>query len=616
MIEELLLLGITLPLVSTLGVAARVVSTERAVARVAQTTAAVSALTSLAAVAFWVVHGGRPLTTPPRVLFEREEYRFIFQLTLDGASIVFLLLVQFTTGMALRFSRFYLHREPGFGRFFATVLMFQAAMCVLTLAGNLDLMFAGWEMVGFASFLLIAFYRERHSAVRNALKTYSVYRVADMGMLLAACLADKGSHRELGLLLLLAAMGKSAQFPFSFWVPRAMEGPTPSSALFYGALSVHAGAYLLLRTFGLWGDVTSVRICIGAVGLLTAALCSMFSRVQPTIKGQVGYASVNQVGLIFVELALGLRGLALAHMVCNALLRCYQLLVSPSAAAYLLRRHASAGSAQASQWRSAYSRFWPESLRPSLYVFAVSEGYLKETLKLMLWSPLRSLGRVVLPWRTTLIVLGPIAASAAVIFAPRTTERGDIALGWVFVALSLLSSGSALGSWRRPLRAMGWVSASSLAVACSVFALSPAHNLFAGMWYAAAIAFLCALGVAGTAMVAPRGKTIPRYAGLSDVHPLASALSLVSALGIAGFPLLPTFLGEDLLLHDTLREGGVASAVVAGVIALNGYIAVRGYAFTFLGQYREGSALGPDLASGALSEPPPSIEGWSRSRAA
>src|SRR6185437_15411499 len=138
-------------------------------------------------------------------------------------------------------------------------------MCLLTLAGNLDLMFAAWEMVGLSSFLLIAFYRERQSAVRNALKTYSVYRIADIGMLLAACLEGSGERSGylIGLLLLVAAIGKSAQFPFSFWVARAMEGPTPSSALFYGALSVHAGAYLLLRTYPLWNDVLLVHVCGG-----------------------------------------------------------------------------------------------------------------------------------------------------------------------------------------------------------------------------------------------------------------------------------------------------------------------------------------------------------------
>ncbi|MCL2449505.1 MAG: proton-conducting membrane transporter, partial [Polyangiaceae bacterium] len=351
MIEWLLLIGLIAPLVLALALAVRLAHSELFVARLAQGGGALSAATSLGAVVLWCVQGEPRVLTPPHVLFQHDGYHFIFELALDRSSVVFLVLVQFTTGMVLRFSRFYLHREAGFRRFFATVLLFQAAMGILTLAGNLDLMFAGWEMVGLSSFLLIAFYRDRHSAVRNALKTYSVYRVADMGMLMAACLAETGSHRALGLLLLLAAIGKSAQFPFSFWIPRAMEGPTPSSALFYGALSVHAGAYLLLRTFDIWGDVTIVRVCIGALGLITAALCSAFSRVQPTIKAQVGYASVAQVGVIFVELALGLRTVALIHIVCNALLRCYQLLVSPSAVAYLLRRQVSAGSARATEWR-------------------------------------------------------------------------------------------------------------------------------------------------------------------------------------------------------------------------------------------------------------------------
>jgi NADH-quinone oxidoreductase subunit L len=603
-IEALLLLDVVVPLSVALVLALRLVTTEQAIAYVAQSAAAFSAATSLLSVGIWIAHAGQALRTPPHVLFEHGDYRFVFQLAFDLDSVVFLTLVQFATGLVLRFSRFYLHREPGFRRFFATVLMFQGAMCVLTLAGNLDLMFAGWEMVGVASFLLIAFYWERHSPVRNALKTYSVYRVADMGMLLAACLAETGSHRELGLLLLLAALGKSAQFPFSFWVPRAMEGPTPSSALFYGALSVHAGAYLLLRTVDLWGDAVVVRVCVGAAGLLTAALCSMFSRVQPTIKGQVGYASVTQVGLIFVELALGLRVLALAHMVCNALLRCYQLLVSPSAVAYLVRRQASAGSAQAAEWHP-YGRLLPQRWALPLYVFAVSEGYLKEAVKLVIWSPLRRLGGLVLPWRTALFGAGALGVLAAAALGPSMSHRWGSAVAWLLILQAVLCSGSGLGSWRTPVHAVAWVSASSVSIAAAVVAISPAHDSFAGVAYATAVAMLCALGLLGTSMVVPgAGVTIGRYAGFSEARPLALALCLVSALGVAGFPLLPTFLGEDLLLHDTLRESGAASVLITGVLALNGYLAVRNFAFTFLGQgraeARSASEDAPVLVSDAL----------------
>jgi NADH-quinone oxidoreductase subunit L len=222
MIELALLVAIAVPLAVGLLLTLRTRQDEVAVARWALGAATVSAGASLLAVLGWLAGRAHPVLTPPHALFGHDSYRFTFELVLDGVAVAFLALVQFATGMVMRFSRFYLHREPGFRRFFATVLLFQSAMCLLTLAGNLDLMFAGWEMVGVSSFLLIAFYRERQSAVRNALKTYSVYRVADIGMLLAACLEGSGRPTLIGLCLLLAALGKSAQVPFSFWVPRAM----------------------------------------------------------------------------------------------------------------------------------------------------------------------------------------------------------------------------------------------------------------------------------------------------------------------------------------------------------------------------------------------------------
>ena len=237
-------------------------------------------------------------------------------------------------------------------------------------------------------------------------------------------------------------------------------------------------------------------------------------------------------------------------------------------------------------------------------MFALSEGYLKEAVKLAVWSPLRRLGRLVLPWRTALLAVGAIGMMVAVVLAPRTSHPWDLLLGWGFIAQALLCSGSGLALWRKPLHAMAWVSASSVAVAAAVFVISPADNTFAGVVYAGAVAMLCALGVAGTAMVVPGGATIPRFAGFSEVHPLATALTLVSALGIAGFPLLPTFLGEDLLLHDTLRASAAASALITGVLALNGYLAVRNFAFTFLGQYRLEEPSSWGVVSGALVEAP------------
>ena len=256
-------------------------------------------------------HRARPFRGAPHVLFHHGNYEFVFGLLLDGAAAVFLALIQFITGLVIRFSRFYLHREPGFRRFFATVLFFQAAMCLLALAGNLDLMFAGWEMVGLSSFLLIGFYRERQSAVRNALKTYSVYRIADIGMLLAACLEVGGDRLTASACSCCSPRwasrpsSRSASGCRARWrVPprRARSStarcrcmPAPTSASHVPSVGRRHGGPRLHRR-----DRRRHR----------GAVFDVQPR-PPTIKGQIGYASVTQVGVIFVEIALGLTHLAL-----------------------------------------------------------------------------------------------------------------------------------------------------------------------------------------------------------------------------------------------------------------------------------------------------------------
>jgi NADH:ubiquinone oxidoreductase subunit 5 (subunit L)/multisubunit Na+/H+ antiporter MnhA subunit len=576
--------SIALPPVAALILTFWPVEREPTVARLALGATGLSALASLVAIAAWVAQGAHALETTPYGAFAHDGYRFALGLELDGAAAIFLILVQFITGMVVRFSRFYLHREPGFRRFFATVLWFQGAMCLLALAGNLDLMFAAWELVGISSFLLIGFYRERRSAVRNALKTYSVYRVADIGMLLAACLQGSGerSGHLIGLLLLLAAMGKSAQVPFSFWVPRAMEGPTPSSALFYGALSVHAGAYLLLRNMALFGGVPMVRVCIGLVGLVTAVLCSMFSRVQPTIKGQIGYASVTQVGIIFVELALGLPRLALLHIVSNALLRCYQLLVSPSVVAHRLRQQASAGAARAGTTRSFYERLVPEGWWPTLYTFALSEGYLKDVLKVALWFPVRRIGASLQRRRRLLLVAGAIGVSAGLVVGPRPAASA-VAAALILLAVSFSCCG--LATWRRPVRALGWITGSNL-LAVAATTLSNGHARLAAVFYGFGIVFSCLLGVSGLVAAGLASGIADRFSGRWEARPRAAVVAFAGALGIAGVPLFPTFWGEDLIVHSTLDSSRWFSFLVAAIVAANGYLAVRNFAYSFFGSVR------------------------------
>ncbi|NBQ52611.1 MAG: proton-conducting membrane transporter, partial [Proteobacteria bacterium] len=283
-------------------------------------------------------------------------------LFLDWTAAVYMALVGFIGWIVVSYSERYMHRELGYRRFFVCLMIFLFGMSLIVLGGALDTLFVGWEIVGLASFLLVGFYVERPKAARHALRTFLTYRLCDVGLLIGAILAHALYHsgmfevidgRSIGsvatdgvtpmmllalsFLIFLAAAGKGAQFPFSGWLPRAMEGPTASSAVFYGSLSIHCGVYLLLRTEAIWGQSMSARYMLFAWGALSALLAQITASVQPTVKGHIAWSSTAQVGLMFCELALGWHVLAVIHMVLHALLRCYHLLSSPSAVAQHFR---------------------------------------------------------------------------------------------------------------------------------------------------------------------------------------------------------------------------------------------------------------------------------------
>jgi NAD(P)H-quinone oxidoreductase subunit 5 len=283
--------------------------------------------------------------------------RFSISLILDPLSLSYLMTSGFIAAVVGYFSARYLHRDPGFLRFFTLYLLFVTGLNATILAGNLVLLIIGWELVGLSSVLLVGFYHERQGPRDGSRIVFSAYRLGDIGLHgLTACLPILiGSDQlfDLGnvahgaeapslilicsLLFLLAAAAKSAQGPFAIWLPRAMEGPTPSSAIFYGALSVHLGAYLLLRTSPIWRQVPVMPWLIMALGGLTALYGASVGRTRTDIKSMLAYASMAQVGLIFVEISLGWDQLAIWHMAGHAMVRTLQFLRSPSAIADWIR---------------------------------------------------------------------------------------------------------------------------------------------------------------------------------------------------------------------------------------------------------------------------------------
>ncbi|OJH40708.1 NADH-quinone oxidoreductase subunit L [Cystobacter ferrugineus] len=357
----------------------------------------------------WVVEVGR--------WFSSGEYIFPVTLFVDRLSATMMVLSSAITLLIGRFSVNYLHREPGFARFFLLLALFASGMQVLVASGSIDLLFVGWELVGLTSALLIGFFHERTTPVRSGLRAFTLYRLCDMGLLMGAVLLHHfagtaewaealgarawpesagalavGPATALGLCLMLAAMGKSAQLPFSSWLPRAMEGPTPSSALFYGALSVHAGVYLLLRVAPLLQRSPVASGALVVVGLLTAVHATLVWRVQTDVKSSLAYGVLTQVGLMFAEVGLGLYRLALVHLVAHACLRCLQLLRAPSVLREELARRAALREAKPPAVAVAH-HVLPEGWRRRFYRLALERFSLEVMHERWAMGPLLRAGQ-------------------------------------------------------------------------------------------------------------------------------------------------------------------------------------------------------------------------------
>ncbi len=267
---------------------------------------------------------------------------------LDGLSLTLATLVALIGWLVVRFSANYVHREAGFHRYFIVLNFFLAGIQLVLLAGNGLLAFVGWEMCGVASFLLIGYAWQRPVATGNALFVFVTNRGGDAGFLLAlgfaaawlgsfewTALAGSGqigvvNARLIALGFALAALAKSAQLPFTPWISRALEGPTPSSAIFYGAVMVHAGVYLLLRLEPLLVQAPDVLAGLVVLGVLTALYAWLCGLVQTDVKSALIFATVFQVALMFVEIGLGWSTLALAHLCLHAAWRTWQFLLAPS----------------------------------------------------------------------------------------------------------------------------------------------------------------------------------------------------------------------------------------------------------------------------------------------
>ena len=319
----------------------------KGVVMVGQTFALLAALTVAAGFLreYSLTGGILPMVVIHHPLFAFNHHTVDFTLQLDGMNIWFVLMATVLSNIVGVFSRHYLHRDPGFFRFFYLIALFLVGVLIVFMGSTFQVVFMGWEFVGITSALLISFFTLRRETIDNALHAFWAYRISDIGLLVGSFLlgaaipgylfGEMGAHRyhlpaEVAVivpcLLLFSAMGKSAQFPYSSWLPRAMEGPTSSSAIFYGGLSIHAGVFLLLRMRSELMVPTPVLAAMAIIGLVSCVYGVLLSQVQSDVKSALAYASLSQVGIMFVEISLGWSQIAIVHCLGHAFLRTYQIL--------------------------------------------------------------------------------------------------------------------------------------------------------------------------------------------------------------------------------------------------------------------------------------------------
>jgi NADH-quinone oxidoreductase subunit L len=256
---------------------------------------------------------------------------------LDALSLTMLLVVTGVGGLIHIYAAWYMTDDPGIRRFFAYMNLFVAMMVVLVLADNLPLLYLGWEGVGLCSYLLIGFWYHDSANVRAAMKAFLITRIGDTALILGifmlyaqlgtvgiqGILADVGSLRPgmatlAAALLLGGAVGKSAQLPLQTWLPDAMAGPTPVSALIHAATMVTAGVYLIARMHGVFAAAPGVMTAVAVIGAATMLLAACSALAQRDLKRVLAYSTMSQVGLMFLALGVGAWAAAIFHFMTHA----------------------------------------------------------------------------------------------------------------------------------------------------------------------------------------------------------------------------------------------------------------------------------------------------------
>ena len=574
--NQLLTLFIAIPLLAFIVTLFWQNKSEKSIGKIVRFTKVLYILVAVSFAAWWITNGLQPVSYHLATLYETDHFVFAFELFYDEVTAVFSIIGAFLFFLVATFSKYYMHRDEGYKRFFNTILLFAAGYNFIILSGNFETLFIGWEIKGVCSFILIAFYRNRYLPVKNAFKAISNYRVSDVALMLCMWMMHHLTHQNITFnklgeaktmavqagstgmavfivcMMILPAVVKSAQFPFTTWLPRAMEGPTSSSAIFYGSLSVHIGVFLLLRTHPFWEDMLWAKIAIIVIGAVTAVIATFIARVQPTVKTQIAYSSAAQIGLMFIEVAIGWHWLVLVHFAGNAFLRTYQLLVSPSVLNYLVHHQ--------------YFHHTPKEnstvskLKGTMYMLSIKEWNLDAAMFSFIWTPFKWLGRQMafLESKTATSII--LAAGIVLIIAGY--RRQDIHASFeqplpiLLTSVALLLILFAFSSRKSALTAWTYLLTAHIFIIAAVLFNAPHINNIETFFYISGILPSFLLGYYCLQKI----KAIDNDISLNQFHGYVyeaentGLLFLFACIGMLGFPVTAAFIGIDVFFtyvhHD------------------------------------------------------------------
>ncbi len=269
----------------------------------------------------------------------------------DRLSTAMIMMVTGVATLIFIYSKGYMHGDPGYYRFFSYLSLFAFSMLVLVLGANYVMLFFGWEAVGLCSYYLIGFYYHKTSAAAAGKKAFITNRVGDFGFSLGIFLlfvtfgtltytevfeavevegAGTATMTAIALLLFMGAMGKSAQFPLHVWLPDAMEGPTPVSALIHAATMVTAGVYMVARSSVIFASSETAMLVVAGIGAFTAIFAASIGIAQTDIKRVMAYSTVSQLGYMFMALGVGAWIPAIFHLITHAFFKALLFLGSGS----------------------------------------------------------------------------------------------------------------------------------------------------------------------------------------------------------------------------------------------------------------------------------------------